>query len=116
MVKRWIGWTVSVTVIAGVWVVLMFAPQLSQWVGLVWAIGLPVGGIVTFVRARRRGVRVAETLRPYGPDFVTLQDDLLGRPHTAGAAWSHERSVPTLVVEGREDAEPTAERRPGASP
>jgi hypothetical protein len=115
-VKRRIGWTVSVAVIAGVWMVIMFAPQLMQWVGLVWAIGLPVAGIVTFVRARGRGKRVAETLRPYGPDFITLQDDLLGRPHTAGAAWSHERSVPALVEWGREEAEPTRERRPETSP
>lgn len=116
MVKRWIGWTAAVTVIAVLWVVLMFAPQLSQWFGLVWAIGLPLAGIVTFVRARRRGKRVAETLRPYGPDFITLQDDLLGRPHTAGVTWSHERTVPTLVAEDREGAEPTTKRRRETSP
>ncbi len=110
--RRWIGWTAAVTAIAGVWVVLMFAPQLSQWVGLIWAIGLSVGGVVSFVLARHCGKRVAQTLRPYGPDFITLQDDLLGRPHTAGAAWSHERTVPTLVDEGHEDAEPTTPRRP----
>ena len=110
-VKRWIGWAVAVAVIAGLWVVVLFAPQLQQWVALVWAIGLPTAGLVSFVLARRRGERVAETLRAYGPDFISLEDDVLGRPHTAGAAWPERWSAPMLVVDPGRDAGPTGERR-----
>lgn len=115
--KRWIGWTAAVAVIAGLWVVFMFAPHLQQWVALVWAIGLPTAGIVTFVLARRRRKRVAQTLRAYGPDFITLQDDFLGRPHTAGTTWPPDgRPVPTLVEDPHANTRPAPERRPEGRP
>lgn len=109
--KRWIGWTAAVAALVVMWVALMFAPHLMKWVGLAWAIGLPVAGGVTFLLARRRNKRVAETLRPYGQDFIALQDDFLGRPHTAGTTWPDDSPTPTLVEDPRPDAGRPAEHR-----
>ncbi|GAA3812906.1 hypothetical protein CSO01_11430 [Cellulomonas soli] len=51
---------------------------------------------VNFLRTRRRGTSIAKTLRPDASEFISLQDDLLGRPHTAGATSSSAGPVATL--------------------
>ena len=109
--KRWIGWTAAVAALVVLWVALMFAPHLMDWIGLAWAIGLPVAAGVTLLLAWRRNKRVTETLRPYGHDFITLQDDFLGRPHTAGTAWPDSSPTPTLVEDPRPDPDPFPEHR-----
>ncbi|MBD3778438.1 MAG: hypothetical protein IE923_04130 [Micrococcales bacterium] len=105
--KRSLGWTAAVAAIAALWAMLLFAPELQKWVALAWAIGLPAAGAVVLARHRRK--RVAATLRPYGRDFISLQDDLLGRPHTADPVWPDDLPVPTLVEAPHRAAAPETE-------
>ena len=56
---------------------------------------------INTVRVRRRGMSVAETLRPHATELNSLQDDLLGRPRTAGDHPEVGRPVATLVTHPR---------------
>ncbi|WP_066583599.1 hypothetical protein [Cellulomonas timonensis] len=54
-------------------------------------------GCTTAYKARKRGMRVAHTLRPDGPEFDALQDDFLGRVRTSSPAGMHPGPVATRV-------------------
>lgn len=75
---------------------------MGQWIVAVFVAAVAVLVAVNFFRARRRGMSVAESLRPDRSEFISLQDDLLGRQHTADATSS--TGGPTAVqIDDRAD-------------
>ncbi len=84
MTRGW-WWVVAVVALAAqVWITVS-APAVSRYEGALVGVAVVVLIGVNFIRSRRRGTRVADTLRPDAAEFVALQDDLLGRvPSSAG--------------------------------
>ena len=67
-----------------------------------------VSSCVATYKSRRRGMRVAHTLRPDAAEFVALQDDFLGRVQTTSAVGGHQETVSTQCeVHGDPDGDLT---------
>ncbi|GHS87455.1 hypothetical protein AGMMS50218_09350 [Actinomycetota bacterium] len=78
MTRGW-WWVVAVVVLAAqVWITVL-APAVLRYEGALIGVAVVVLIGVNFIRSRRRGTRVADTLRPDAAEFIALQDDLLGR-------------------------------------
>jgi hypothetical protein len=102
-VKRWLVGIGAVGLLAAQWWMTMYARHLLPLEGLIIGVAVIVLIVVNVVRTRRRGTRVADTLRPDAAEFIALQDDLLGRttstappPHSSGpvAAQTHQSRDP----------------------
>jgi hypothetical protein len=76
--RRLVGLS-AITLLAAQWWITMYARHLLPLEGLIIGVAVLVLIVVNFVRTRRRGTRVADTLRPDAAEFISLQDDLLGR-------------------------------------
>lgn len=98
MTKRILGWSVAVVVLVA-WVTMMlYAPQLTPYLAATLGVAVLTGSVMTVVRARRRGVSVATSLRPEGHAISAMQDDLLGRmPSPPLSSDVSDDPVPTRV-------------------
>ncbi len=100
--RRSLLWVVALLALgAQLWVTLA-ARQVLPYEGAVLAALLVVSAVVTFVRARLRGRRVADTLRPDAQAFAALQDDLLGRS-PSGATTNLGAGPVAMQVESHDD-------------
>ncbi len=90
-----------------VWIAFSARWILLYEVSALFFLALASSCVATY-RARRRGMRVAHTLRPEATEFVALQDDFLGRVQTASAFGGHQDTVSTQVeVHGDPDGDLT---------
>lgn len=85
MRRRWWSLAVVPAVVGPCWLVLD-APHLVPYVAGVLLALLLASAATTVVLSRRRGIRVAHTLRPDAAELIALQDDLLGRLPSQGSA------------------------------
>jgi hypothetical protein len=88
--SRWLFGIAAVALLAAQWWITMYARHLLPLEGLIIGVAVIVLIAVNFVRTRRRGTRVADTLRPDAMEFTSLQDDLLGRTTSTGPPPSTE--------------------------
>lgn len=76
---RWFGWVTAVVLLAAAMCAMTVAPWLNPWLALVYVATLPVAYLVSFLRARHRGVRMIDAQRRDGYARQRAQDDFLGR-------------------------------------
>lgn len=98
MTKRILGWSAAIVVLVA-WVTMMlYAPQLTPYLAAALGVAVLTGAVTTVVRARRRGLSVAQSLRPQGHAISSMQDDLLGRmPSPPLSSDISDDPVPTRV-------------------
>jgi hypothetical protein len=83
--RRLVGLLAVVVLAVQCWITLD-ARHLLPLEGVVIGVAVVVLVTVNVVMTRRRGTRVARTLRPDSPELIALQDDLLGRTSSTGSA------------------------------